>query len=87
MSKKLLDHFQSKQLSIEERIASGKKLRDKFPRIKQGEYKPADNRIDPISILEEQGKTRIPDLVPSQVCENAYFTLCISSRWCSYYGV
>jgi len=57
MSKKLIDHFQSKQLSIEERIASGKKLRDKFPRIKQGEYKPADNRIDPISILEEQAKT------------------------------
>jgi len=64
MSKKLLDHFQSKQLSIEERIASGKKLRDKFPRIKQGEYKPADNRIDPISILEEQAKTRLQDLVP-----------------------
>ena len=64
MSKKLLDHFQSKQLSIEQRFASGKKLRDKFPRIKQGEYKPAANRVDPISILEEQGKTRIPDLVP-----------------------
>ena len=64
MSKKLLDHFQSTQLSIEERFASGKKLRDKFPRIKQGEYKPADNRVDPISILEEQAKTRIPDLVP-----------------------
>jgi len=64
MSKKLLDHFQSKQLSIDERIASGKKLREKFPRIKQGEYKPAENRIDPISILEEQAKTRIPDLVP-----------------------
>lgn len=64
ISKKLLDHFHSKQLSIEERIIAGKKLRDKFPRIKQGEYKPADNRIDPISILEEQAKTRVPDLVP-----------------------
>jgi uncharacterized protein (DUF2252 family) len=64
MSKKLLDHFKSKRLSIEERIIAGKKLRDKFPRIKQGEYKPADNRIDPISILEEQAKTRIPGLVP-----------------------
>ncbi len=64
MSKKLLDHFQSKRLSIEERIALGKKLRVKFPRIKQGEYKPADNRIDPISILEEQAKTRLQDLVP-----------------------
>ena len=64
MSKKLLDHFQSKQLSVEERIIAGKKLRDKFPRIKQGEYKPAANRADPVSILEEQGKTRLPDLVP-----------------------
>ena len=64
MGKKLLDHFQSKQLSIEERIIAGKKLRDKFPRIKQGEYKPAENRFDPVSILEEQGKTRLPDLVP-----------------------
>lgn len=64
MSKKLLDHFQSKQLSMEERIIAGKKLRDKFPRIKQGEYKLADNRVDPISILEEQAKTRILDLVP-----------------------
>ena len=54
MSKKLLDHFQSKQLSIEERITSGKKLRDKYPRIKQGEYKPAANCTDPVQILEEQ---------------------------------
>lgn len=64
MNKKILDHFQSKQMSIDERIIAGKKLREKFPRIKQGEYKPADNRVDPITILEEQAKTRLPDLVP-----------------------
>ncbi|HLG40937.1 MAG TPA: DUF2252 domain-containing protein, partial [Chitinophagaceae bacterium] len=64
MSKKLLDQFQSKPKSIEERIAAGKALREKFPRIKQGEYKPAAKRADPVSILEEQGKTRLPDLVP-----------------------
>jgi uncharacterized protein (DUF2252 family) len=64
MSKKLLDHFQSKQLSIDERIIAGKKLRDKFPRIKQGEYKSTANRIDPVSILEEQAKSRLQDLVP-----------------------
>jgi len=64
MSKKLLDHFQSKQLSIDERIIAGKKLRDKIPRIKQGEYKSTANRIDPVSILEEQAKTRLQDLVP-----------------------
>lgn len=64
MSKKLLDHFQSKQFSIEERIIAGKKIRDKFSRIKQGDYKPAENRLDPVLILEEQAKTRLPDLVP-----------------------
>jgi uncharacterized protein (DUF2252 family) len=64
MNKKLLDHFQSKQLSLEERIIAGKKLRDKFPRIKQSEYKPASNRFDPVSILEEQAKSRLPDLIP-----------------------
>ena len=64
MSKELLNHFQSKRLSVEDRIIRGKTLRNKFPRIKQGEYKPAANRTDPVSILEEQAKTRLQDLVP-----------------------
>jgi uncharacterized protein (DUF2252 family) len=64
LNTKLLHHFQSKQLSVEERMAAGKALRKKFPRIKNGEYKPAANRADPVSILEEQAKTRLHDLVP-----------------------
>jgi uncharacterized protein (DUF2252 family) len=64
MSKKLIHHFQSERLSVEERITAGKALREKFPRIKLGEYEPAANRADPVSILEEQAKTRLPDLVP-----------------------
>ena len=52
------------RLSVEQRIAAGKALRDKFPRSSQGDYKPAPGRSDPVSILEEQGKTRLPDLVP-----------------------
>jgi uncharacterized protein (DUF2252 family) len=64
MSVELLNHFQSKQLSIEERIAAGKNLRKRFPRINNQEYKLSANRIDPVSILEEQGKTRLPQLVP-----------------------
>lgn len=63
MSEELLHHFQSKQPSVEERIAAGKKLRDKFPRSRQGDYKSPANRADPVSILEEQAKTRLPDLV------------------------
>jgi uncharacterized protein (DUF2252 family) len=50
--------------SIETRIAEGKALRNQFPREKQGIYQPAANRLDPISILEQQAKTRVPELVP-----------------------
>ena len=64
MNPELLHHFQSKLPSIEERIAAGKALRKKFPRVNQGEYKISADRTDPVSILEEQGKTRLPDLVP-----------------------
>jgi len=60
----LLDHFQSKHLTIEERIASGKVLRKGIPRDMLGEYSPAPDRIDPVSILEEQAKTRLEELVP-----------------------
>jgi len=60
----LLNHFQSKPETIEKRFQLGKELRKKFPRIAQGEYKPAHDRADPVSILEEQAKTRLPDLVP-----------------------
>jgi uncharacterized protein (DUF2252 family) len=64
MSKKLIKHFLSKQRSVEERMEAGKKLRKKFPREKQGEYHTSKKRSDPVSILEAQAKTRIPDLVP-----------------------
>ena len=50
--------------SVEQRIAMGKALRNKFPIAKQGGYKPATDRADPVSILEEQGKSRLADLVP-----------------------
>jgi uncharacterized protein (DUF2252 family) len=50
--------------SVEQRMAKGKSLRNKFPIAKQGDYKPATDRADPVSILEEQGKSRLPDLVP-----------------------
>jgi len=64
MNSTILKHFQSTSKTIEERIAAGKALRVKFPRIKQGEYKPSAKRADPVSILEVQGKTRLPELVP-----------------------
>jgi len=64
MKKTPLRILKTEKPGIEKRIAAGKALRDKFPRDKQGNYKPAANRVDPVSILEEQGKSRLPDLVP-----------------------
>jgi uncharacterized protein (DUF2252 family) len=60
----LLNHFKSKQKTIEERFQLGKELRKKLPRIAQGEYRLVADRADPVSILEEQARTRLPDLVP-----------------------
>lgn len=54
----------SNQTSVEDRIAAGKSLREQFPRDMHGEYKPAANRADPVSILEKQAETRLPFLVP-----------------------
>jgi uncharacterized protein (DUF2252 family) len=42
----------------------GKELRKHFPLSSHGEYKQAINRPDPVSILEEQGRSRLPDLIP-----------------------
>ena len=64
MGEKLLNHFQSTHTSVKDRMAAGKALRKNIPRSEQGEYKPAADRADPVSILEAQGKTRLATLVP-----------------------
>ena len=60
----LLDKFIVPRPSVGERMAAGKALRDKFPREKHGEFRLHPKRPDPVSIIEEQGKTRLPFLVP-----------------------
>jgi uncharacterized protein (DUF2252 family) len=50
--------------SVEERKAKGKALREKVPHERHAEYPPSSNRADPVAILEEQAKTRLPFLVP-----------------------
>ena len=57
-------HFKEPRKTIEERIAEGKALRVKFPRIDHGNYKPSAKRADPVAFLEAQGKTRLKQLVP-----------------------
>lgn len=50
-------------LSVAERLAAGKALRQTVKRSAHAEYQPPVDR-DPIAILETQAKTRLPDLVP-----------------------
>ena len=47
-----------------ERYAAGKALRAKAPRTSHGEWASASDRPDPISLLEESNRTRVPELVP-----------------------
>ena len=50
--------------SPEERAAAGKAARKKVPRSSHGEWKPAARRRDPVKVLEDQAKSRVPELVP-----------------------
>src|SRR6266699_2623986 len=47
-----------------ERYAAGKALRTKAARASHGEWVPAADRPDPIGLLEESNRTRVPHLVP-----------------------
>jgi uncharacterized protein (DUF2252 family) len=52
------------QLTVAERIARGKAARDEVPRASHAEFAPAPRRTDPVTVLERQAKTRVPELVP-----------------------
>ena len=47
-----------------ERAARGKAARAATPRGEQGDWAPASDRRDPVELLEEQGATRVAELVP-----------------------
>lgn len=51
-------------LSVSERIARGKAARAEVPRAHHAVFEPSSERIDPIKLLEDQAKTRVPELVP-----------------------
>ena len=50
--------------SLDERRARGKEARSRTPRSSHGRWAPADDRADPVGLLEEQNRTRDADLVP-----------------------
>jgi len=51
-------------LTPAERAARGKTARAEVPRASHAEFDPGPDRPDPIALLEEQAKTRLPELVP-----------------------
>ena len=51
-------------LSLEPRAAAGKAARSEVGRSVHGEWAPAAGRADPVDLLEAQGRTRVPELVP-----------------------
>ena len=50
--------------SVEERRARGKEARDRAPLSSHGGWVAAAGRPDPVGLLQEQDRTREPDLVP-----------------------
>jgi len=52
------------RLNAVERAARGKEARARVPRDSHGVFNPPSDRTDPISLLEEQAQTRVPELVP-----------------------
>jgi uncharacterized protein (DUF2252 family) len=51
-------------LTPEERAVRGKAARAEVPLESHAEFEPASDRPDPIALLEEQGASRVPNLVP-----------------------
>src|SRR6201990_1237925 len=51
-------------MNVSERVAKGKAARSVSPRSAHAEWGPATDRADPITILERQAATRVPELVP-----------------------
>ena len=51
-------------LSPVERAARGKAARSEVPRASHAEWEPSSARPDPIGLLEQQARTRVPELVP-----------------------
>jgi uncharacterized protein (DUF2252 family) len=51
-------------LSVAERVARGKAARAEVPRASHATFEPSPTRADPVALLERQGKSRVPELVP-----------------------
>src|SRR3954452_427913 len=53
-----------RHLTPSERVARGKAARAVVPRSSTPAFEPRRDRPDPVALLEEQGESRVPELVP-----------------------
>ena len=51
-------------LTVDDRLARGRTARGETPRSTHGRWEPAPDRPDPITLLQEQAASRVPQLVP-----------------------
>ncbi len=51
-------------LTVDERVARGKAARAEIPRARHAEFEAPHDRADPVDLLEDQARTRVPELVP-----------------------
>jgi hypothetical protein len=57
-------HHAVEHPTTEQRVQRGKDSRALAPRSSHAEFRPADDRPDPVALLESQAATRVPELVP-----------------------
>jgi uncharacterized protein (DUF2252 family) len=51
-------------ISLTERQAAGKALRDRIPRSSHSDWKPPTDRPDPVALIKTSSKGRLPNLIP-----------------------
>ena len=56
--------WRRRHLTVDERVARGQAARQETPRRSHGQWEPAPDRPDPVTLLEQQAASRVPDLVP-----------------------
>ena len=56
--------WRREHLTVDQRIARGRTAREQAPRSNHGRWEPAPDRPDPITLLEEQAASRVPELIP-----------------------
>jgi len=62
----LLTRLTSQRPDVEQRMGEDKALRARVPHGRHGEYRPSRLRKDPVALLEEQARTRVPLLIPDR---------------------